>query len=203
GFIVIAVNHYDRIRDKARCNRRILEQIKDISPHTYDNRDELIHFIDSKSALATSLIAGAEEQGLVDPSFISLESSIRSSVLHNLSKSKLMPAEDYLMMLLSDIKLLATSNAFLAEPGTDGAKSILEKSESIFDGLKAPWEVTRGELGAFEETARVEVDVKRSTEDTANIPNGKLDAGSEPFTWRSILKAWDYTDESIPSPFWV
>ncbi|CAE6479337.1 unnamed protein product [Rhizoctonia solani] len=185
--IFVVVNRYDVLEDKARCKRRVLKQIQELSPHTYAGHEELVHFVDSKSALAQSLVDGADEQGLIDPAFVSLETSLRSFVLHNRSKSKLMPAQNYLMKLLSDVDLLTSSSALLSESEIDGAKPILEKSKSILEGLKAQWEAMGGELEDFEQkiVRAVEVDViqtnennlKVATEDTVNqAPNGELGA---------------------------
>ena len=39
------VNKFNRIRDKERCKKLILEQIKDLSPETYKRASEFVHFI--------------------------------------------------------------------------------------------------------------------------------------------------------------
>lgn len=47
AYLFIVVNRYDQIRDKERCRRAILEQVKGLSPRTWEERDELVHFVDS------------------------------------------------------------------------------------------------------------------------------------------------------------
>ncbi|CAE6525542.1 unnamed protein product [Rhizoctonia solani] len=198
AYVFVVVNRYDQIKDKARCKRRVLEQIKALSPHTYADREELVHFVDSRSALGKSLTEGADEQGIMDAAFVSLESSLRSFVLLKRSKSKLMPAQTYLMKLLSDLELLAASNALLAKSETDAAKSILEKTLPVLEGLKAQRNAMEAELEALEEnTVRtVESDVKKALGDAlAQVANGKLDEGYELPTWRGVLNAWDYAQE--------
>ncbi|CAE7148874.1 unnamed protein product [Rhizoctonia solani] len=198
AYVFVVVNRYDQIKDKARCKRRVLEQIKALSPHTYADREELVHFVDSRTALGKSLTEGADEQGLMDAAFVSLESSLRSFVLLKRSKSKLMPAQTYLMKLLSDLELLAAANALLAKSETDAAKSILEKTLPVLEGLKAQRNAMEAELEALEEnTVRaVEADVKKSLgEALSDVANGKLDDGYELPTWRGVLNAWDYAQE--------
>ncbi|CAE6426999.1 unnamed protein product, partial [Rhizoctonia solani] len=198
AYVFVVVNRYDQIKDKARCKRRVLEQIKALSPHTYADREELVHFVDSRSALGKSLTEGADEQGIMDAAFVSLESSLRSFVLLKRSKSKLMPAQTYLMKLLSDLELLAASNALLAKSETDAAKSILEKTLPVLEGLKAQRNAMEAELEALEEnTVRtVEADVKKTLgEALTEVANGKLDPGYELPPWRGVLNAWDYAQE--------
>ncbi|GAB1525620.1 mitofusin [Rhizoctonia solani] len=198
AYVFIVVNRYDQIKDKARCKRRVLEQIKALSPHTYADREELVHFVDSRSALGKSLTDGADQQGVMDAAFVSLESSLRSFVLLKRSKSKLMPAQTYLMKLLSDLELLAAANALLAKSETDAAKSILEKTLPVFEGLKAQRHAMEAELEALEENTvhAVEAEVKKTLGDAlSEVANGKLDAGYELPPWRGVLNAWDYAQE--------
>lgn len=198
AYIFVVVNRYDMLKDKARCKRRVLKQIKELSPHTYTDREELIHFVDSQSALAQSLVDGADEQGLMDAAFVSLEAALRSFVLLKRSKSKLMPAQTYLTKLLSDIELLAAANALLAKSETDGAKAILDKSKPVLDSLKAQRNAMEAELEALEDNTirTVEDDVKKTLGDAlVQVAEGKLDAGYDLPTWRGILNAWDYAQE--------
>src|SRR5258708_13328528 len=80
----------------------VLEQIKELSPRTYEDANDLVHFVDS--------LVGKD-----DPSFEDLEASLRSFVLVKRAKSKLNPASTYLSNLLSDIELLLGANAIVAQ----------------------------------------------------------------------------------------
>lgn len=128
AYLFIVVNRFDQIRDKERCKRMVLEQIKQLSPRTYEDAADLVHFVDSNSALHTSATNGAFEK---------LESDLRSFVLVKRSKSKLGPATTYLNHLLSDISLLASSNTILAESERDGARAALEKVRPVLEHMKA------------------------------------------------------------------
>jgi len=198
AYVFIVVNRYDQIKDKTRCKRRVLEQIKALSPHTFDDREELVHFVDSRSALGASLASGADEQGIVDSAFISLESALRSFVLLKRSKSKLMPAQTYLTKLLSDMELLGAANALLAKSELDSARSVLEQTRPILEQLKSQRNAMEAELEALEEnTVRaVEANVKKTLDNAlADVANGKLDAGHELPVWRGFLNALDYAQE--------
>lgn len=198
AYVFIVVNRYDQIKDKTRCKRRVLEQIKALSPHTYYDRDELVHFVDSRSALGASLASGADKEDVMDAAFVSLETALRTFVLQKRSKSKLLPAQTYLMKLLSDMELLAAANALLAKSEIDAARSVLDKTLPILEELKSQRNAMEAELEALEEnTVRdVETTVKKTLGDAlSDVAQGKLDAGHELPPWRGFLNAWDYAQD--------
>ena len=47
AYIFIVVNGYDNIRDKERCQRMVLEQVVNLSPQTFKESSELVHFVSS------------------------------------------------------------------------------------------------------------------------------------------------------------
>lgn len=49
AYMFIVVNGYDQIRDKQRCQRMILDQIGKLSPRTYKESSELVHFVSSNA----------------------------------------------------------------------------------------------------------------------------------------------------------
>ncbi len=49
AYIFIVVNGFDNIRDKARCERMILEQVATLSPRTFKESAELVHFVSSNA----------------------------------------------------------------------------------------------------------------------------------------------------------
>ena len=49
AYIFIVVNGFDNIRDKARCERMILEQVANLSPRTFKESSELVHFVSSNA----------------------------------------------------------------------------------------------------------------------------------------------------------
>ena len=128
AYLFIVVNRFDQIKDKARCKRLVLEQIKQLSPRTFEDAEDLVHFVDSNSALHSSAVNG---------SFEKLESDLRSFVLLKRSKSKLGPVTTYLDHLLSDVTLLSSSNAVLAESERDQARAALELARPVLESMKA------------------------------------------------------------------
>ncbi|MCJ1377061.1 mitofusin [Xylographa soralifera] len=57
AYIFIVVNGYDNIRDKERCKRMVLEQVANLSPRTFKESSELVHFV-SSNAIPVAPAAG-------------------------------------------------------------------------------------------------------------------------------------------------
>ena len=53
AYIFIVVNGFDTIGDKERCQRMILQQVAGLSPRTFKESSELVHFV-SSNAIVTS-----------------------------------------------------------------------------------------------------------------------------------------------------
>ena len=49
AYLFIVVNGFDNIRDKERCQRMILEQVATLSPRTFKESTELVHFVSSNA----------------------------------------------------------------------------------------------------------------------------------------------------------
>ncbi|KAJ2845298.1 mitofusin, partial [Coemansia erecta] len=96
--IFIVVNRFDAIRRKDRCERMILDQIRELSPLTYEERGELVHFVSAHEQLADQQNGTSEAT-----SFANMERCLRSFTLEQRFKSKLAPAQRYAMNVLFDI----------------------------------------------------------------------------------------------------
>ena len=49
AYIFIVVNGYDGIKDQQRCQRMVLEQVAKLSPRTFKESSELVHFVSSNA----------------------------------------------------------------------------------------------------------------------------------------------------------
>lgn len=72
AYIFIVVNGFDNIRDKARCERMILQQVANLSPRTFKESSELVHFVSSNaipvappSATGQAVMLEVEEEEVV------------------------------------------------------------------------------------------------------------------------------------------
>ncbi|KAF5009686.1 hypothetical protein F66182_15529, partial [Fusarium sp. NRRL 66182] len=134
AYMFMVVNGFDNIRDKGRCQRMILDQIAKLSPHTYKDAEELVHFVSSNAIPVQPAVgSGSGSGGGDDPSdndsdhedgdggkgkgkgkekekiqdFEKLEGALRRFVLERRARSKLAPARTYILNVLSDINTLA------------------------------------------------------------------------------------------------
>ncbi|EJC98489.1 uncharacterized protein FOMMEDRAFT_23726 [Fomitiporia mediterranea MF3/22] len=192
AYLFIVVNKFEGIRNKDKCKRRVLEQIKELSPRTYEDNGDLVHFVDSASVLGVNP---------ANPAFKSLESSLRSFVLLKRSKSKLHPAATYLTHLLSDVDLLAGANAILAKAELEKARDDLSRARPVLEKMK------NGRSGLEESLEQVEDDktagASRMTTDKLShaldrVGSGELAVGDALVTMPSypgILRIWEYVHD--------
>jgi mitofusin len=62
AYMFMVVNGFDNIRDKRRCQEQILKQVLQLSPATFKESSELVHFVSSNAIPV--MPAGGEEVGL-------------------------------------------------------------------------------------------------------------------------------------------
>lgn len=187
AYVFIVVNKYDHIRDKAKCKRLVLQQIKELSPATYNDAEELVHFVDSAAAL---------ENGA--PSFDKLESSLRSFVLVKRSKSKLAPASTYLHHILSDVDLLVGANAIVAEAELKRAREDLDRSRPVLEKMKNSRQTLEDSLESVEEEGSSTTRSRTKellTSALDRVSQGKLGvdvASLKMPSYPGLLYIWDY-----------
>ena len=63
AYIFMVVNGFDNIRDKERCQRMILEQIGKLSPRTFKEAAELVHFVSSNAIPVAPALPSAHGSG--------------------------------------------------------------------------------------------------------------------------------------------
>lgn len=188
AYIFIVVNKFDQIRNKDKCKRLVLEQIKQLSPRTYEDAEELVHFVDSGSVfgshddveIATPMegakISQHDGQELASAmSFARLEACLRDFVLQRREKSKLMPAQTYLLRLLSDMDMLAHTNLGVANAELEDARRLLEEARPALAECKAAHAKIEAELEGEEDT--VVSDVNQHTKDNLHTAVDRIGQG--------------------------
>ncbi|UZJ53425.1 hypothetical protein CBS101457_002745 [Exobasidium rhododendri] len=124
AYVFIVVNKYDQIRNKERCRQRVLEQIRQLSPRTYEDAENLVHFVDSSAVMQSSEEEDVKESSMMQP-FNQMEAALRDFVLHKRSISKLQPAQTYLLKVLFDVAFLSRTNISVANRERKEAKEAL------------------------------------------------------------------------------
>ncbi|KAK4046696.1 mitofusin [Microbotryomycetes sp. JL201] len=154
--VFIVVNKWSGIRDKKRCMRVVGEQIKQLSPKTWENRDELVHFVDAADVvdddeLSEAAAATADDAEEMTP-FDHLEQSLRSFVLLRRTTSKLAPAKNYLINLLGDLATLAATNVDAASRELEAALERLDIVKPVHEKLMAQRDEVEDGVDRVEET---------------------------------------------------
>lgn len=118
------IKKFDKIKDKQRCKQLILNQIQNLSPETYKNGKDFIHFLERDPDEYPFHIPangnpdhsddsdGDSDDGddWNDPDFENLENSLRNFVLKKRSMSKLLPAKTFLLKILNDLEVISNYN---------------------------------------------------------------------------------------------
>lgn len=190
AYLFIVVNKFDQIKNKDKCRRLVLDQIKLLSPHTYQDANDLVHFVDSAAALQS-----------FTPAFELLESALRSFVLVKRSKSKLLPVATYLRNILSDVDLLSSANTVFASAQLESARTDLSHSRPILKKLDASYDALQASLDSTEEdhASLASSKTKSILVDALNrVSQGHLGVSNPPIplpSYPGILGIWDYARE--------
>ena len=187
AYLFIVVNKFEGIRDKKKCRRVILEQVKALSPRTYEDAEDLVHFVDSASTTSPPT---------EDESFKVLESALRTFVLTKRAKSKLQPASTYLTRLLSDVNLLVSANAIIAQAEVTKAEEDLKKSRPLLEKITKGREVADEALEVVEEDgARTSIANAKAklSEALENVARGSSSVRLP--TYPGLLGIWEWAGE--------
>lgn len=185
--IFIVVNRFDQIKDKTRCKRLILEQIRQLSPATYKDADELVHFVSAGNVD----LEGEDKPTPED--FIQLEKSLRAFVLENRARSKLSPAKNYLQNILGDVVTLSESNKDLAEKEHARATKDLEESSPSYERMLNVRESTLEEVEQLAEDAvhSIQTSVKSRLESAVD----RLEEVASSVNYPGFFLVWKYAND--------
>lgn len=207
AYMFMVVNGFDAIRDQQRCQEMILKQVHGLSPATFKESSELVHFV-SSNAIPMLGDGGSppDGDGDDDPSdkgkgkeaeklrdFADLEASLRRFVLEKRARSKLAPAKTYLLNVLGDMNNLATVNQTVTQAELERMKKEMDSLEPEFEESKK----SRTEAGEavdrlVEDTTS---DVYGRTRDTINnciAAVGEQDLGIE---YPGLFSAFQYAED--------
>ncbi|KGO67611.1 hypothetical protein PITC_063740 [Penicillium italicum] len=219
AYIFMVVNGFDQIRDKQRCERMILDQIGKLSPRTYKEAAELVHFVSSNAIPVAPAISqsgsgggdgggsgphdddddkdskdkgkGKEREKLQD--FENLEGALRRFVLEKRSRSKLAPARTYLLNLLADLGSLATVNRDVAQSELTRVTDELAVIVPAFEnGKKKKGELAEGVNKAIDDSCDDVYNHTRSTLTNTITRVSDADLGVE---YPGIFSAFQYAEE--------
>ncbi|KAJ9604207.1 mitofusin [Cladophialophora chaetospira] len=217
AYIFMVVNGFDNIRDKERCQKMILDQLQKLSPQTFKEAEELVHFVSSNAIpMVPSLMPdGGDGGGGSGPSppdddddgsdkgkgkdkekirdFDVLESALRRFVLEKRARSKLAPAKTYLMNCLGDMNVLATVNRDVAQSELDRvSKELSEIVPEFEDKQKQRTAVSEQVEKEIDSTSTEVYNHTRSTLSSTIASVGKEDHGVE---YPGLLSAFQFAED--------
>ncbi|ODV59500.1 mitofusin ASCRUDRAFT_24611, partial [Ascoidea rubescens DSM 1968] len=149
NFIFIVVNKFDNIRDKNKCITKILDQVQRLSPDTHKDARDFVHFVSSSQILDHQSSTGhfnnypnhGNDANNIDinddPNFDHLDSSLRKFILEKRALSKLAPAKNYLLKILSDVESLSLLNEKLFLKDKECASDKLSQINPVYERLLA------------------------------------------------------------------
>ena len=221
AYIFIVVNGYDTIKDKERCQKKILEQIAGISRDTFKESSELVHFVSSRAiptapappggnggggSGSASAGGGGDGDGDSDPKgkgkgkdkeamadFQHLEQSLRRFVLEKRARSKLAPAKNYLLNVLGDVNTLASVNQEVAQSELDRVMKELAEIEPALEASKrAKADVSDDIDRTIDTTCKDIYDHTRLTLNTTISRAADEDLG---VVYPGLMSAFDYAED--------
>ncbi|KAG0211322.1 mitofusin [Mortierella sp. GBA30] len=187
--IFIVVNRFDSIRDKERCKRVILDQIKQLSAKTYEDADELVHFVSAGSCLPEAI-----QGGELPADFLRLEECLRSFVLEKRCKSKLAPAKVYLENILSDVSVLSESNRQMAAEELAKVRLELERGEPQYKETLVRREMVLEKVDRLAEETCTLIDTM-TREKLTNSVDDIENCVSALVPWNGLLHIWQYAND--------
>jgi GTPase SAR1 family protein len=207
AYIFMVVNGFDAIRDQQRCQEMILKQVHGLSPATFKESSELVHFVSSNAIpMGGSGSSPPDGDGDDDPSdkgkgkeaekrrdFGELETSLRRFVLEKRARSKLAPAKTYLLNVLGDMNNLATVNRDVSQAELDRVKKEIEALEPEFeDSKKSRTEAGEAVERMVEDTTS---EVYGHTRDTLNSCIQKVGEQDLGIQYPGLFSAYQYAED--------
>ncbi|KAJ4376269.1 mitofusin [Neocucurbitaria cava] len=209
AYMFMVVNGFDVIRDQQRCQEMILKQVHGLSPATFKESSELVHFVSSNAIpMKGGGSSPPDGDGDDDPSdsgkgkgkeaekmrdFAELEASLRRFVLEKRARSKLAPAKTYLLNVLGDMNNLATVNRDVSQAELERVKKEIDALEPEFEESKR----SRTEAGEavdrmVEDTTS---DVYGYTRDTLNDSIAKVGEQDLGIEYPGLFSAYQYAED--------
>lgn len=170
----------------------ILEQIRQLSPATYADAEDLVHFV---SAGNVDLEPGSRK--LDAPDFARLEQRLRAFVLENRTKSKLLPAKNYLVNLLLDINVLSEANKKKSSDAYAQATMELEQDLPAYQHLLKVRDRLLEQVEKVAEVAVSSVQLHAQTKLNQAVEN--IGQAIDAIEYPGILLIWQYAQDVADS----
>ncbi|OMH83618.1 Transmembrane GTPase fzo1 [Zancudomyces culisetae] len=183
--IFTVVNRFDAIKRKDKCRRMIMDQIKELSAETYDEAENLVHFVSAKNLV----VDGSAKPS---PEFALMEKKLRWWTLGQRFKSKLAPAQRYMLNLLSDLYLISAENIELAAKKIQEINSVLRSDMPKYENLLDKRANAVKSIESMVEESQEKV--RTYTADFLSTSIGNLDAAGDSVEWPGLFNCYYYAE---------
>jgi mitofusin len=136
AFVFIVVNRFDSIRRKDRNRREILEQIREISPATFVDAQNLVHFVSSRKVFEHRVLGIQPDDPHWVADFEHLENCLKSFILDRRMISKLAPAKTYLKNVLEELNLVTGFNIDQLKELSEKIQHEISQSEPEYQAME-------------------------------------------------------------------
>ncbi|PVU94940.1 hypothetical protein BB561_002162 [Smittium simulii] len=184
--IFIVVNRFDAIRKKDRCKSMIMEQICQLSPETYNEASNLVHFISAKNIFS-------KDSDTLD--FEIMEKSLRWWTLEQRFKSKLAPAQRYILNVLGDLQIIAAENTAIALTSIREINDALRTSTPRYELLLERRAIaTKHSESLIDEASNK---VQEYSEEHLHTTISNLESTAFNVSYSGIFSSWDYAEQIL------
>lgn len=188
GYIFIVINRFDQIEDQERCKRDILTQIAKISPKTYEDASNLVHFVSAKQCLQEHKKGNQGTE-----SFNNLEQCLRTFILEKRCKSKLNPAKLYLNNILKDITYISDYNKQIEVDHLNNIKNTIDDEKPNYYKLMSIKEEVSDDIDKIIDTTSSKV--QSFTKDYLTRFVKDLERYAMEVEYDGFIYAWRYAHE--------
>ena len=198
AYVFVVVNKFDQIRNKEKCRRRVLEQIRQLSPRTYEEAEELVHFVDARAMCETTNDAASSNDQA--ERFAALESNLHQFLLRRRTKSKLLPAKTYMERLLNDMLFLVQLNESAAKEDLAAARRELSVSRPALAACES--NALKAQRIVENEEDKVVSSITQSTEEAISNALETVGQGQSAHAsvklpaYPGLLSLWQYAQDT-------
>ena len=198
AYVFVVVNKFDQIRNKEKCRRRVLEQIRQLSPRTYEEAEELVHFVDARAMCDTTNDAASSNDQA--ERFAALESNLHQFLLRRRTKSKLLPAKTYMERLLNDMLFLVQLNESAAKEDLAAARRELSVSRPALAACES--NALKAQRIVENEEDKVVSSITQSTEEAISNALETVGQGQSAHAsvklpaYPGLLSLWQYAQDT-------
>ena len=198
AYVFVVVNKFDQIRNKEKCRRRVLEQIRQLSPRTYEEAEELVHFVDARAMCETTNDATSSNDQA--ERFAALESNLHQFLLRRRTKSKLLPAKTYMERLLNDMLFLVQLNESAAKEDLAAARRELSVSRPALAACES--NALKAQRIVENEEDKVVSSITQSTEEAISNALETVGQGQSAHAsvklpaYPGLLSLWQYVQDT-------